>query len=439
MLALGILAFVALRSLREAPQAVREADAVPLVETITVAPHSGGLDIVVDGLVVPYREIDLAAEVSGRIAKKHPICREGNFVKAGTPLLEIDSRDYELEVERLRRELSQAAVSLEELDVETANTKSLMKVAQEQLALQRKDLARQEQLAAKRIVSDTELEKSKREELAALNAVLTLENQRQLLNTRRNRLISAHDLWQSQLAKAQLDLERTKVAAPASGVIISEMLEEDSYVQKGASLAKIEDTSAVEVKCNLRMEDLYWLWAQQNGKPDGDDTGLSRDYQIPHAPVTVIYELGGRQYQWDGALSRFDGIGLDERTRTVPCRALVADPRKVRVDDAEHGAASTSREGPPALVRGMYVTVRVHAQPQMTLLEVPQRALQPGNRVWQVVDGKLAIRKVRVADSGAETVLVYADDAGLQPGMKLVSSPLAVATDGMAVQERPAP
>jgi hypothetical protein len=51
------------------------------------------------------------------------------------------------------------------------------------------------------------------------------------------------------------------------------------------------------------------------------------------------------------------------------------------------------------------------------------------------VDGKLAIRKVRVAESSGDLVLVYAEPNGLEPGMKLVSSPLAVATEGMAVRE----
>jgi multidrug efflux pump subunit AcrA (membrane-fusion protein) len=84
----------------------------------------------------------------------------------------------------------------------------------------------------------------------------------------------------------------------------------------------------------------------------------------------------------------------------------------------------------------MYVTVSIHAQPQMTLLEIPQRAVQPGNRVWQVIDGRLSIRRIRVADSTDDVVLVYAEASGLKPGMKLVSSPLALATDGMAVRER---
>ncbi len=251
-------------------------------------PHTGGLEITVDGLVVPHREIDLAAEVTGRIAKRSEKCRAGTFVTAGTPLVQIDPRDYELEVERLRRELSQASVQIEELDVEVSNTKTLVRVAKEQHNLQRKDLQRQEQLASRKIISDSELEQTKRDELSALNAVIQLENQLQLLNTRRNRLVNAHDLWQSQLEKAQLDLARTKVVAPIDGVIIREMIEEDSYVQKGTSLVKIEDTSAVEVKCNLRMEDLYWLWAQSNEMPEGDAGSITRDYQIPRAGTRRI-------------------------------------------------------------------------------------------------------------------------------------------------------
>jgi multidrug efflux pump subunit AcrA (membrane-fusion protein) len=102
------------------------------------------------------------------------------------------------------------------------------------------------------------------------------------------------------------------------------------------------------------------------------------------------------------------------------------------------GDQNLANVGPPALVRGMYVTVSVHAQPRMTLLEIPQQSLQPGNRVWQVADGKLAVHQVRVADANEDQVLIYADGSGLQPGMKLVSSPLAVAVDGMAVEEQSA-
>ncbi len=433
ILAGGIVAFFALASLKQPPQRVEEAVLAPLVETIVAQPHQGGLEIDVDGVVVPFREIDLSAEVSGRIAKRSELCRAGTYVTRGTALIEIDARDYALEVERLKRELAQASVALDELDVEVSNTQSLFKLSKEQLALQRRELERQQGLAGKRIVTDSELDDAKRNELSAVNAALTLSNELQLLGTRRSRLESARDLQQSQLEKALLDLSRTKVAAPIDGVIIREMVEEDSYVQKGTSLVKLEDTSAVEVKCSLRMEDLYWLWSQSGNQPEPSPT---RDYQLPPAPVTISYDLAGRRYLWEGVLSRFDGIGVDERTRTVPCRVLVAKPRDVRVQNL--AAGQTSPVGPPALVRGMFVTVHVHAHPDASLLEIPQRAVQPGNTVWLVIDGRLAIQRIRVADTTDETVLVYAEASGLQPGMKLVSSPLALATDGMAVREHAA-
>lgn len=432
VLCVGLMAFFTLRGLKETPQRIDEPDVAPLVETIAVLPHQGGLDFSVDGVVVPFREIDLAAEVSGRVAHRADICRAGNYVAQGTPLIEIDDRDYKLEVDRLERELSQASISLKELDVEVSNTKALARLARDQLLLQRRELQRQQQLTRKGVGTDTDLDEAKRSELAAVNSLLTLQNQLQLFNTRRGRLESARDLWTSQLEKAKLDLRRTKVDAPIDGVIIREMVEEDTYVQKGTSLVMLEDTSAVEVKCNLRMEDLYWLWAQAAaGGSEQPTNSPTRDYQIPRAPVTVSYELAGRRYLWDGVLSRFDGIGVDEQTRTVPCRVLVDDPREVRVEGSGAGPV-----GPPALVRGMYVTISVHAQPQMTLLEIPQQAVQPGNVVWHVTDGRLMIRRLRVADSTDEVVLVYAEASGLQAGMRLVCSPLALATNGMSVREQ---
>lgn len=431
----GIAGFVVMRSLKASPTRLDHQPPPPLVETTVVRPHEGGVSFSVDGLVVPYREIDLSAEVAGRVAKKAEICRAGRFVSRGTPLIEIDKRDNELEVRRLQRELAQADVMLEELEVELKNTESLVELAQGQLDLHRKELQRVETLAGKGYSTDSELDKTKRDELGLMNSVLTLKNQAQLLNTRRHRLESARELWQTQLEKAELDLARTEIMAPIDGVIVREMVEEDSFVQKGASLVKLEDTSAVEVRCNLRMDQLLWLWGQSTGEAPTAADNAQRDYQIPPAPVTVAYELAGNRYEWDGVLSRFDGIGLDEKTRTVPCRVLVSRPREVRVK-AGGNAPAVSPTGPPALVRGMYVTVRVTTRPGSTLLEIPENALRPGNRVWQVVDGRLLIKRVQVAHTGDEIVLLHAEGSNLQPGAVLVSSPLAAVVDGMRVKER---
>jgi multidrug efflux pump subunit AcrA (membrane-fusion protein) len=242
--------------------------------------------------------------------------------------------------------------------------------------------------------------------LAARNALQTHDNQKRLLQTRRNTTEISRQLVEVRLEKAHLDLKRTEVKAPVTGVVVEEMVEEDSFVPIGAAMAKIEDISTVEVRCSLQMEELYWLWRQPKPETDspyratafsleppglleaGEDHVAPKSgqaaYQIPRADVTVSYELGGRRYSWQGRLDRFEGIGVDERTRTVPCRVVVPNPREVTLEDA-NGAVS-SDAGPRALVRGMFVRLRIHAQPDASLVRIPEQAIRPGGKVFVVRD-----------------------------------------------------
>ena len=51
-------------------------------------------------------------------------------------------------------------------------------------------------------------------------------------------------LTETMLERAQLDLGRTRISAPVSGVVVEEMVEAESFVSKGSPLVTIEDTSA---------------------------------------------------------------------------------------------------------------------------------------------------------------------------------------------------
>src|SRR5690606_12715084 len=97
-------------------------------------------------------------------------------------------------------------------------------------------------------------------------------------------------------------LERSQVAAPVSGVIVRDSVEEGAFVQKGAALFVIEDTSSIEVQCSLRMDDLYWLWRQRGSGPP-PETAEQTAYQVPQTPASVVYEFAGREgtrYVWQG-------------------------------------------------------------------------------------------------------------------------------------------
>jgi hypothetical protein len=177
---------------------------------------------------------------------------------------------------------------------------------------------------------------------------------------------------------------------------VSESVEEDSYVAKGASLCTIDDTQRVEVLCNVRADQMLLILDQNSAAANSaaaaqtpsieaiveKDRGAPNQYELPQTPVTVAYQVAGRDdmvFRWDGRLSRYDGIGLDPQSRTVPVRVRVDDPRKV-----VSNTASTFNQsgGPPALVRGMFVECTFHTRPNRPLMLIPKLALKPGNQAW---------------------------------------------------------
>ena len=436
--AAGVAALVVLLSLKEPAQPVDRVTPPPLVEVVPVVADAGGVTLDSDGVAVPYREIAVSAEVSGRVVEMSGDARGGRFVAAGQVLMRIDPQTYDLEKKRLAAEVRSAESSLSELDVQIKNAEASVRIAAKDAELAQNETARQENLRRTGGGGTvTAVEQARRAELQAKDKLQTAANQLRTLKSQQDRLAVQQELAETNLERAELDLARTAVAAPVSGVIVSTNVERDGYVRAGDPLFTIEDTSKAEVKTNLRPKTLAWVLAHPPPgtapNPEAADAGA---YALPSIPVTVEYELLGTTYTWGGTLSRAEGAGIDERTRTVPVRVVVDDPRAVSREPRAGGAAAGELPvaGPRALVRGMYVTIALHTDPDDPLLQVPEVAVRPGNRVWVVRDGKLEILTVPVAAMVDDTVLVPPGGGGLREGDRLVVTPLPAAVPGMKVR-----
>ncbi len=380
---------------------------VPRAEVEAVhalAEMSDTLDIQVTGTVVPYREIQIAAEAAGRIVHKDPEVRDGKYVKKGQLLYRIDPRDYELEVERLTRMRDQELASIRELQQDIENTRNLMEVAEEELKLAEADVRRFEQLDSN-FSSAAELDQARRSRLSSMNQRVNLQNQIRTFQTRQSRLELAAKLAETQLAQAKLNLERTTVVAPVSGRVVSEQVETDSYVQRGTPMMVIEDTEKVEVACNIRMDQLYWILDQPDLSTDQlVNAAQTGRYELPPTPVNVQFELSGREattYVWQGELHRYDGAGIDPQSRTVPIRIRVDHPSDVTTVDGRAIDAS----GPPMLVRGMFVDAVVKARPTTQLLLVPKLSIKPStnsNVIWKFTPNEQAVFATTTAIASLE-------------------------------------
>lgn len=437
VLGAGVAIFLALGKQPAPERKAADPQAAVAVRTAPVLAEEAGVDVETDGVVVPVREFTLAAEVSGRVLTKSAACNEGEFVTKGTLLLQIDPRDYELDVARLEREQAQAALAIEEVDEELVQNAASIDLAKRQVELARREATRLEGLKSGRIVTESEHDRAVRDELTVANALTGLEGQRRVLTKRRTRLIEAQALATTMLERAKLDLARTKVVAPADGKVVEDKVEQDSFVTKGTPLVTLEDTSAAEVRASLQMDEVARIWSGREREAAGGEAGAKGGgHDLPPTPATVVYTLGDRTYQWQGVLARQEGRGLDEKTRTMPCRVLVHDPAGVKAID-RYGAVMPElpASAPRTLLRGMFVEVRVHVDDSGELVSIPEEAQRPSGEVWVMRDGRLAIVKPRPLAVREGRVVFDAVESGLLPGDRVVISQLVQARDGMAIAE----
>ena len=119
----------------------------------------------------------------------------------------------------------------------------------------------------------------------------------------------------------------------------------------------------------------------------------------------------------------------------MPVRIVVDQPHRNRI---------SGDSGPSTLVRGMYVTVMIKCRPVSPLIRIPERAVQPGNRVWFVVPGEddqgelglvNKIDLVRTAGEGDQADWIIDNSSGaFQPGQLIVVRPFTGASAGDTVK-----
>jgi RND family efflux transporter MFP subunit len=208
----------------------------------------------------------------------------------------------------------------------------------------------------------------------------------------------------ADLDRALLNLERTKLKAPFAGRVSQEDVGIGQYVSPGQPVAELYSTEAAEIVLPLEDKDAFWFHIP--GFTPGTSSGSS---------ATVRAQIAGRELTWMGKVVRTEGK-LDERTRTINVVVRVKDPYA---------------EKPPLAV-GLFVTVDIEGRTLPDAVLIPRSGLRERNLVWIVDnDNRLRFREVEVARVQGDEVLVT---AGLENGERVVTTPLKVVSDGMAVR-----
>ena len=441
ILAGGVGAYFGLSALAKKSEEQASEQLIPLIATEATHPYAGQIDMVVSGSVVPYREIKVAAKVNGNVVKKHPNCEAGNFVKAGEPLIEIDPADFQNQLDVANAELEQAKKLMAENELEIAAAETGVKLATRDYNIAKAEFERSQRIRS--ALSKSEFDQARRNQLNSETQLRNRESSLKLVRKRIDRLQASIQLSTSKVEAAQTNLQRATVVAPDDGIIVSEAVQEGDFVSVGSPLFTFEDTRRSEVLCNLSPRDLTWIRQNsplsEEAKQKIEQNQSLAAYYLPKTDVS-IFEPDTKNVVWKGTLERFDGIGRNNVSRTIPTLVTVTDPVIQTDDNNIH-----------ALVRGMFVKCQINVQvsaddTDRQFLAFPAVALRPGNFVWTVTDNKLTKvpveiidrTEVRSGDQFQKIIVIRSTESSLQPGQEVVVSPIPQAVEGLKIQVKTA-
>lgn len=286
----------------------------PLVRTATIASSNEQLDVLARGSVEALRTVDLASEVGGKIVASHEALRVGGTFTPNDVLLEIDTTDYKLRITQ-----QEAAVARAELRL-------TQEKAEAEAAIR----------AWKQIEGDKPADPLVRREPQIRDAKLAV------------------DAANAQLTSAKNDLLRCKVQLPFGGRVRSVHADIGQTVQRGQRLAVVLDTTQLEVRLPIALQETAFVDLPLTGQVDDGPK------------VTFTAEFAGAQRTWHGSIVRVEGE-IDRRTRQLTAIAQVGN-----------------KAGDTPLLVGMFVGASITGRTVQNVFKVPSTAMHSGNHVWVV-------------------------------------------------------
>lgn len=164
-----------------------------LVKTATVEEISSVKQKQFPGIIEEAEEVNLAFRVAGPIQKIH--VKEGDYVKKGQLVAEMDTRDYEVQKNAIETQVNQLQSEYERIA----------------------------ELYSRKSVAENDYEKMK----------------------------AGKEMAETQLKNAIDQLNDTKLYAPFSGYITSVMFEDGELVNHGTPIATLVDVSLLKVEINV--------------------------------------------------------------------------------------------------------------------------------------------------------------------------------------------
>lgn len=353
------------------PRKFPQRESLPKVSVERLETESYQVWLNSQGTVQARTESALISEARGKVISVSPSFRAGGFFEEGEILLEIDPRDYETAIIVARAELARAKLALLEEEASAAQA--------------RVDWTR-----------------------------LNPDEEAPDLVSRKPQLEQAHANTasaQARLANAELNLERTRIAAPYAGRILSKNVDIGQFVSTGNTLAQIYAVDYAEIRLPLSERELGYIDLPESYRGETD--------REAHQPlVSLTTTIGKTTTEWQGRIVRAEGA-FDTRSRQLFVVAQVEDPYGKRPD------------GRPPLKVGSFVQAKIKGKVLEDVFVIPRKFYRK-NEYIVIIDenNQLRRRSIEVEWSDEQNLVI---SGGLKAGERICLTPLSFPSEGMKV------
>ena len=367
----AVVISIAMNLLKPVPVKAEAPDTAVAVKTVILHRTQAVLSIESQGTVVPRTRTSLISEVSGRVLKVSPNFVVGGAFNKGDLLLELDSTDYQVAVQRAKANL----ISMNaQLTFEQAR------------AVQ----AEKEWNMTGRPVDEAPL----------------LALRKPYLEEARAKVLQA----EAEVKQAQLKLSRASIRAPYTGMVAAKAVDIGQYVAVGAPLGETFAIDFAEVRLPLTKRDLSMM------------NSFSSADKSAHLEVVLRGSIDGNIQQWQAKLVRSEGV-ISEKNRALYV--------VVQIDDPYGRLGTVNKTAKSPLLMGTFVTATIGGKTINDAFAIPRHALLEGSKV-ALVDAEQRLR-LQVVDSIFGDDQFYYVSTGLENGDELIVSAMGVPIEGMKV------
>ena len=191
----------------------------------------------------------IAARIMGSVVALH--VREGDTVRAGQTLVEIESREAAIQVQKTQAGVREATDALDEVDRNIRAAESAREAARANEKLANTTFNRYQTLFARRSVSPQEFDevRSKLEVASAEREIA--DRLLQAAKARQKQVLARIDQAKADVSSARVYVGYAKLTSPINGIVVSKQTDVGHLATPGTPLLTIENNSRYQLEVSV--------------------------------------------------------------------------------------------------------------------------------------------------------------------------------------------